>query len=722
MADAEKLKSLAAAGDRDVLEEAWLEALENPGPASQFLDAVDMLPEETRDEVSQSLLPLVLETYVDMDRPADALAVARRLTRYEPESRPLRRILLKMMRQVHRGEPWLEVFLKSSGLDDEVPLDRGLALFDSYEPYKPGCPVEHGAGWGPGVVDGYNDEDVEVRIRFHDGIKRELPLSSALDSLKPMDRGNLRAMYMIDPEGVKELAQSDPGLLVHKAVALRRGPVTAAKVKEALVDRAVPAGQWTRWWTGAKKAAARNPYLKIEGGSRPVFTLRDKPVSMHDASLAAVREARGLEAAVATVRKVIASSPDKELLGTMMDEVGARLEKNGEIEPAGVVLDAALLMEEHGRTPPVDSGALFRAAGEDLADGVRLLAEVPGDRGRRLGLHAFEKAFPDDWADRLAAGYVLLTHDLLTPAAEALIKAGKGSLLADVWRGMEAEPWKQPWPLYHLGRKIMGGELSGEGSPFAHDAVLALLRCLESTLFYTGHDRLEAREVTKRYEELLLDSKKHFLDTFIEKGERPMLERALSMVHVTTKLPRSITDRLLVEIPVRFPDLKQTEERHFWESGAIFCTRAGVQKRQMELKEIMEVKLPENSKAIGRAASFGDLSENAEWTAAIEERELLSTRAKDMEEELRSAQFLEEQTIPDDMVAPGTRTTFRYVESGQARSLIILGPWDGGEDEVISYQAPLAAGLLGKRVGEEAVLNLPEGAVSVTVESVEPAL
>ena len=137
MSDAERLKSLAISGDRDGLEEAWLEALEDPGPSGPFLDALDALPEDGRAEASLTLLPLALETYMDLGRDADALPIARVLAEFEPESRPLRRTLLKLFRSVHKSEPWLEVFLRSAGLEGETPLPSALRLFDRYEPFKP---------------------------------------------------------------------------------------------------------------------------------------------------------------------------------------------------------------------------------------------------------------------------------------------------------------------------------------------------------------------------------------------------------------------------------------------------------------------------------------------------------------------------------------------------------------------------------------------------------
>ncbi len=723
MTDENRLKSIAASGDRDALEEAWLEQLEKPGPASVFTAALDALPDEVCAEVSHALLPLVLETYVELDRSDDALSVALRLARYEPQSRPLRRHLVKLFHTVHGAETWFEVFFKSCGLDEEVPLPDAIALFDGYEPFKPGCPVEHKAGWGPGVVDGYNDDAVEVRIKFHDGAKRELPLSSCLDSLTVMTRDDLRAMVLIDPEGLRALAEDDPGEVVRRAVKLARGRATAARVKELLIDKAVPTKNWSRWWTAAKKAAARHPWLKIEGGARPVFFLRDKPVSMNDASIAAVSGARSLEKAVAAVRTIVHSSPDKDLMTAMLDEITRRLD--GQADDDGetdeVLLEAALLLEEFGREVEYGSAAIFQEAEEADEYGAIDLFGAISAKGRKAGLKAFENAFPDEWPSKLALGFHLLPRELMKPALEAALSRSSGqSLLIERWKAIDTEPWKYPWALYYLGRMIVNGTLQGEGAPSSHEAVLALLRCLEASLFHTTHDKALVREVTKRYEEFLLESRHSVLEHFLDEGERSLMERALGMVHITSMLPKSITDRLIISIPSRFPDLKKTEEKAFWESGGLFCTRAGIERRRLALKELIEEKLPEVAKAIGRAASFGDLSENAEWEAAVEEQRLLSTRAKQMNEELLIAQLLEEQNLPDEMVAPGTRVTYRVVENDEVKNLTILGPWDVGEEGIVSYEAPLAAGFLGVRVGEETAISLPGGEIVIVVEKVEP--
>ena len=160
----------------------------------------------------------------------------------------------------------------------------------------------------------------------------------------------------------------------------------------------------------------------------------------------------------------------------------------------------------------------------------------------------------------------------------------------------------------------------------------------------------------------------------------------------------------------------------FWVGDTIWTTKKGLERRSLELKELREVKIPANEEAIGRAASYGDLSENAEWEAAMEEQRNLTSRAMAIEEELRLADLIEEAAIPEDTVAPGTIVNYREVESGSERRVILLGPWDDevwNEVQVVSYRAPLAKGLLGLKPGEQSTLELPSGSLDIQVLGIE---
>jgi len=169
-----------------------------------------------------------------------------------------------------------------------------------------------------------------------------------------------------------------------------------------------------------------------------------------------------------------------------------------------------------------------------------------------------------------------------------------------------------------------------------------------------------------------------------------------------------------------YPDLLAQPERPFWDTEFIYTTQEGLKRIKEDYRVLVDVKIPENSKAIGAAASLGDLSENSEWDAAMEEQRNLTGRAQEMDEQIRSAKLIEDQEIPDAVVAPGQR--IKLVEEGDDGKTFeyrVLGPWDMTDDITINYMAPMAQGLLGLEVGDVGEMPSLAGPVKVRIEAIE---
>jgi transcription elongation factor GreA len=134
-------------------------------------------------------------------------------------------------------------------------------------------------------------------------------------------------------------------------------------------------------------------------------------------------------------------------------------------------------------------------------------------------------------------------------------------------------------------------------------------------------------------------------------------------------------------------------------------------------------KLPAIADAIGRAASFGDLSENAEYTAALEERDRMTERANTLKAELDIARILPDDFADGDRVTIGSRIVARETDSGEERTLTFLGPWDVDvESGVYSYRAPLSQAFMGKPVGAIVPVEIDRVERRFEVISVESAL
>ena len=158
------------------------------------------------------------------------------------------------------------------------------------------------------------------------------------------------------------------------------------------------------------------------------------------------------------------------------------------------------------------------------------------------------------------------------------------------------------------------------------------------------------------------------------------------------------------------PGLVQSSMLQIWEENAVYVTAEGLARKQGEFREIMEVKLPKVFEDIGRAAAFGDLSENAEYTAALEERDKLTKRAASVKNDLEKAKIIDPSRCQDGVVGLGSHIRVHNERTGEEAAYRVLGPWDGGPEEgVLSYKSPLGRAFLGKNVGDVVEAQLPGG-------------
>ncbi|MGQ4809059.1 Transcription elongation factor GreA [Candidatus Entotheonellaceae bacterium PAL068K] len=141
-----------------------------------------------------------------------------------------------------------------------------------------------------------------------------------------------------------------------------------------------------------------------------------------------------------------------------------------------------------------------------------------------------------------------------------------------------------------------------------------------------------------------------------------------------------------------------------------FFTRASHARLTEELTKLRTQDLLEVSRAKSVAAADGDLSENAEYQAAREKLEMLQRRIYELEEQLRSPRFIEELPISCERVSIGTKVSCRDLETQEEIVYTIVGPADAvPEHNIVSFQSPLARGLIGKELYDEVAITIPAG-------------
>ena len=139
-------------------------------------------------------------------------------------------------------------------------------------------------------------------------------------------------------------------------------------------------------------------------------------------------------------------------------------------------------------------------------------------------------------------------------------------------------------------------------------------------------------------------------------------------------------------------------------------TPYGYQQLKAELKKIREIDKPANVKAIEEARAHGDLSENAEYTYAKEQQGFIYGREKEVEALIATADIIDPATLSGDRVVFGATVQLLDVDTDEEITYTIVGQNESdSKNGRVSITSPIARALIGKRIGDEAVLNAPKG-------------
>ena len=139
-------------------------------------------------------------------------------------------------------------------------------------------------------------------------------------------------------------------------------------------------------------------------------------------------------------------------------------------------------------------------------------------------------------------------------------------------------------------------------------------------------------------------------------------------------------------------------------------TREGYEFLKKELEKLKRVERPANIRAIEEARAHGDLSENAEYAAAKDRQGFIEGRIGELEYKIANADVIEPDKLNKEKAVFGSRVLLENIETGQDVEYQLVGPDESDiEKGRISVSSPLGKAIIGKKPGDELVLQVPGG-------------
>lgn len=147
-----------------------------------------------------------------------------------------------------------------------------------------------------------------------------------------------------------------------------------------------------------------------------------------------------------------------------------------------------------------------------------------------------------------------------------------------------------------------------------------------------------------------------------------------------------------------------------------YYTPEGLKKLKDELNYMRDVERPRASQAIAEARDKGDLSENAEYDAAKEAQGLLEMKIAKMEELLANARLIDESQLDTSKVLVLSTVKLKNRQNGQELTYTLVAESEADlKSGKISVTSPIGKGLLGKKAGETAEIQVPNGTLKFDI-------
>jgi len=148
-------------------------------------------------------------------------------------------------------------------------------------------------------------------------------------------------------------------------------------------------------------------------------------------------------------------------------------------------------------------------------------------------------------------------------------------------------------------------------------------------------------------------------------------------------------------------------------------TVEGKAKLEEELKRLLSVDRPTVIQAIEVARAHGDLKENAEYAAAKEQQSFIEGRIQYINSIITGAQVIDVKSLNYPHIVFGATVTMEDTDSGNETTYSIVGVDEADiSKNKISIASPIARGLIGKKVGEEARVTTPKGITTFEIKKI----
>ena len=548
--------------------------------------------------------------------------------------------------------------------------------------------------WGFGRIKTVDTVFARFTIDFPNKPGHNMDLAFAAESLKPIPKDHILARKASNLEGLRQMAALHHLDLIKVVLNSYSGKATVDQIQAVLVPDVI-ADDWKKWWEQAKREMKKDGHFVVPIKKTEPVIYQAQESSLQQRSLVDFRAAKGLKARVAVAAEIVKNAEDlgdkvavaNEVIATLNAEITSHLRTQTSVALEGIFVRDDLRALA-GLAPVAGEVSAAQIWTQDNKFGA-LMEALPAAKHRRA-LEAFKAANPERWSEVVRIGLNQVSARLCREFANLLAQEGKGAELKETVTRLVSQHLASSELLLWLGRDrsdafadILGPEV-----------FRAMLTAMDRDQFAEKRSN-KLREFIVNDQDLIAE-----LTASADLDVIKDLTRALQLSAVFDDMDkRSLLARLVKSHPAVHSLVTGEATK---QDTLLYVSWDSIARRKEEYDELVQKKIPANSREIAIARSYGDLSENHEFKAAKEMQGILKRRKAELEVLLSRARGTDFANPRVDVVSIGTLVTATDLDSNKTEVFTVLGAWDFDADKnIISYLTPVGQALLNRKVGEE---------------------
>ena len=568
--------------------------------------------------------------------------------------------------------------------------------------------------WGLGKITTVDTVLLRFLIDFPDKPEHSMDLGFAAKSLSPLAKDHVLVKVATDLQGLQEMAAVNHIDLIKLVLKSYGGSATVAQIQDALVPDVI-GDDWRKWWEAVRKEIKKDGHFRVPVKKSEPIEYNEEVVSLQARLLGDMQLARGLKAKLAVAMEILKSQDDLEnvteayqlAMGLLDHELPNYLKNQPEL-----VLDAIFARNDMRKALRIEANGeqIEDQAVWDLINDLPAFMEALPATRNKLALASYKHHHPESWeadfTDLLNQSQMKLAGDIV----QLFNDAGKADEIKETLSRLVNQHQASSELMLWLGKSRSDTYADILGPEVFRAMITAMER-----------DQFNEKRTSRLNDFIMGDM--DLLPELIETADLEVVKDLTRALQFSSCFDDMDKRSLLGRIVKIYPAIQAliSGEATTSEDRGLLVSWDSLLRRRSEYTELVQKKIPENSKEIAVARSYGDLRENHEYKAAKEMQKILMKRKAELEMDLTRARGTDFADVSTSSVNPGTRVRVKELSQQKDEIYTILGAWDSDpESGIISYLSPFAKNLISKSVGDTFEMTQDHEVRKYLIESIEP--